>query len=547
MIGRHQPRARKLSSASVLNETLLRSKSTTRTEQVYVKVRGKYLCRGPENVEIPIRSFHMTLFFARGAEIDSRDTGSGSVVAPFTVGNVAAEPGTTGPTLPNGIAEGARVNITYSGSPDPIADQWYFLRDVNEVEINSTTETTRPIGGELVQVESVNTSTHKVTLRQAAGRSYASNTAGGNTILSTTPVDNTCTNIGIRGLRVRGVRDLAGDRGTIAWLNIGYVAGLSLQNCHGEQSWSTGTRIAYSRDVEVMQCSGSQAGGGSTGAGYALQIKQCSHIKVRDVWANDARYACMLEQGCTVFEVSGLAGQDLPTAVFDIHGGNTYKGTVSNIAGSATTTIQFGNQSWVRGCSDVTIRDSLFGKLSIQGEVSDLNVNDCDMSHVQLYGYEVDEQQYFPQINTFARCNITTTSNNHSIYIVPTSFSCARYIGFSDCTIQANETARLQALSMAEQASDTSFTLEECSVYGNPESSTPGLMVLASDNVSLTCIDSVFHIPANSGTDLYYVATGEGTFVAQNNEGATVSYRVPPAVPSHPLESDDFLCVFEED
>lgn len=136
--------------------------------------------------------------------------------APLNIGDVVQDVVDTGPLLSTSIAEGDNfVDVTGSA---PTPGEWYYLVDFNRLERYQNGSTYRPIGGELVQVntvEQIDSSTWNVVFYQNVGRDYASGSR-----LSNSPNGKVLQNICIRGLKVKGIRDIANTKGTLAGINV---------------------------------------------------------------------------------------------------------------------------------------------------------------------------------------------------------------------------------------------------------------------------------------------------------------------------------------
>ncbi|MBL8040066.1 MAG: hypothetical protein JNM04_01840 [Chthonomonas sp.] len=548
MIGRYRLRNRRLASVLALNERLERI-GNQRAQALYFDVRGQFRFTVPKDtplttpggIRVPVLTGEVVLRFCRGGRVSAVGIEPGTdkpYRSPLNVGDVATEPQGTGPTLPNGIAEGA-TSATYSGTT-PIVDGWYFLQDRNDVEIHAITEEERRIGGELVQVKSVNTTTHTVELHQAAGRPYRSNAQGGNTILSSTPLDRACVNVGIRNFRGSGIRDIANQRGTIAVINAHYVAGLSLQNCNVTNSYSAGTALQYCRDVTISRHNATLIGdaAGSTGQGYSLQIKQCANSIIRDAWARDARYACQFEAGCTTFDLSRASGNTLiGAAVVDIHGGESYNGTMSMVVGQAGQSVQLGNSSWLRGAKYITLSDSAFEKLRIDGSVVDSNIEDCAIGYVQLASayYDPLSLLYVPTNIKFEQCNFAGVTNFETIKFDEGNWNQYVNIQFKTCTVTALNTA-LMTMPNQDDATTISFT-NGCTLNAASNSS---MMIAEGSSASITFSSCSFHLSSGMlhGLPRYLIVKtlndeNLGYFIDATNGGTTPNTRIPdPANPS---------------
>ncbi len=539
-------------SVSVLNERLTRS-DHSREQSLYLKVRGKYSVRCTRNDEVGktiVASGELSnvvISWARGSSVRAMPDSvysTPTASAPLNVGAVTQAVENAGPTLLVPITEGDNfVDVTGSA---PLAGEWYYLIDFNRLERQANGSTYRPIGGELVQVntvEQIDASTWNVIFYQNVGRDYPAGSR-----LSNSPNGKVLQNIGIRGLRVTGIRDRANDKGTLAALNIRFVAGLSMQNCRVGTSWSTGTAIHYCRDVEIIDHSATGVGkSGSTGTGYSLQIKQCAEVKANQISASDARYACQLEAGCTGFTVTGVVGGDpIGAAVFDIHGGDSYNGTVTQVHCTPDQAVQLGNSSWRLGATSVTFENCTFGKLAVQGSVTNCTVMNSRMNNVQIFSYKDTSpfQAYIPDNLQFENCSIVCETSDTAISLQTGAGSSSLYyynsITFDNCTIQAHTGQFVLEMPVVADVSTVSF--DGCTVTAG---STADLMKIGGLDSFVNASSTTFILETTK--KIAIAGSPAGTFYNMTNGGTTNNTRDPnPSAPppTRSLVSGDVTCTW---
>jgi hypothetical protein len=494
---------------------------------------------------------NIVMSWARGSSVRAKPDsvyGTPTSSAPLNVGDVTQPVANTGPLLATSIAEGDNfVDVTGSA---PTPGEWYFLIDFNRLERQANSSTYRPIGGELLQVntvEQIDASTWNVVFYQNVGRGYAAGSR-----LSTSPNGKVLQNIGIRGLRVTGIRDKSNAKGTIAALNIRYVVGLSLQNCRVNNSWSTGTAIHYCRDVEITGHYACEMGkAASTGTGYSLQVQQCRSVSLERISARDARYACQFEAGCTVFNASGISGIELiSAAVFDIHGGDSYKGTISLVMNKSDQAVQIGNSSWRLGATSVAISHSSISKLVLQGQVKDCDFNSSRIDHIEFYSYEDTSPTtaYFPENNRFNECTISCLADTNAITFNTggSSFYQVPALSFDYCELTANPGNYVMDVPIMDGASDITF--DHCTI-----SAATGVSVMRIGGNLATVYASDTTFKLSTGGSVYIAVPGgsqTGTFFNKTNGGTTNNTRDPnPSAPppTRSLISSDVSCNWDAD
>ncbi|MBL8040384.1 MAG: hypothetical protein JNM04_03435 [Chthonomonas sp.] len=361
--------------------------------------------------------------------------------------------------------------------------------------------------------------------------------------MSDTPKDIICRNITIRGLRATGAT--TGTSGSAAWIDAGWVDGLRLENCYGVSSHTAGYRLQYCSNVVVTQCGGRELSTSTTNRGYTIQLRQCQRVTVTKCWAKDSRYVVSLDAGCTSFSISQICGANMHAAVFDIHGGDSYDGTVEIVRGANTisepTAVQIGNSSYRRGCTDVTLSDIRVKKLALIGSVTGLNAQNCQFDHVQCYSFVRTNSpllKNYPYDNVVLDSTIITTAGNHTINFLQQSgtsyWNQVNGLEFNGCYSSSSRGNKI--LEMPPQSGTTNVAFVSCEIEG-ASGATP--LNLAGLPTTFRTQGSTFHVPSANP-----IASGTGMFFNDTHGGSSPSYRFPPGAA---ITSSDVTSDYEED
>jgi len=290
------------------------------------------------------------LLLARGGTIKDYTLDTESQLGHWTlqVGSTEFDLIDTGSAALSNGAEPGDQTVAFSGTA-PTPGQWYFLRDTKKKETNATSSFIRGIGGELVQVRSVSGS--NVTFTAPLTQSYPAPDTDYDPRLSLLPSGVTVVeNVLIKGFKFVGRTET----GFNSWLRAGFCAGITLQDCSGQKSRLAGFSINYSRDVEVSRCTARDLiTGAGSGSSYSIHLERCINAKVLQSKVINARYGVSIESGTSAWSVDGFFADGTTDGAVDIHGGDSYNGTVSNVSASGWP-VSVGNTEWRRGASFVT-------------------------------------------------------------------------------------------------------------------------------------------------------------------------------------------------
>jgi hypothetical protein len=428
--------------------------------------------------------------------------------------------------LSNGAEPGDQT-VAFSGTA-PTPGQWYFLRDTKKKETNASFPTvSRGIGGELVQVRSVSGS--NVTFTAPLTQSYPAPDTDYDPRLSLLPSGVTVVeNVLIKGFNFVGRTE----NGFNSWLRAGFCAGITLQDCSGEKSRLAGFSINYSRDVEVLRCTARDLiTGAGTGSSYSIHLERCINAKVLQSKVINARYGVSIESGTSAWSVDGFFADGTTDGAVDIHGGDSYNGSVSNVSASGWP-VSVGNTEWRRGASFVTYSAINCADLRLAAAIRDSSFEGIHCNRIRIETTQDDPNPAaplgIPIADTFLACNVhcTTTDNAAAIRFYANSgtqmyFSDMYFVG---CSITQLDTAA-RAIIINNPWNDASLTLDGCMIECT---GTNAMIQIGGSGMTspATCyaLNSEFVAPSSAK-----VAAGGGsayaTFYNNTNGNTTPNYR----------------------
>lgn len=527
----------RVDGVALLQDSLIKA-NITRSRRLTWRINRRYVL-GSDRLNILPTWHHLTLEFARGTSMTSNS-------ACIRIGSPDTVLGFNGPGVGSGVEKGATEFYYDSDGIVPSANKYYFLKDQAQIEYDGDTTTTRQIGGELVYVVSRDIVEGLCYVRDPILRTYEPHSSGGaNAFMSDTPKNIMCTNITIRGLRATGTTN--GTSGSTAWIDAGWVDGLRLENCYGRLSHVAGYRIQYCSNVVVTQCGGRELSTSTTHQGYTIQLRQCQRATISKCWALNTRYVVSLDAGCTSFTVTRVCGTNTHAAVFDIHGGDSYDGTVSYVRGSNDSSlnipvsVQIGNSSYRRGCTEIFLQNVSVQKLALQGSVNNLVAQACNFDHIQCYSFirtATPLLKNYPYEISIVDSTVDTTTSNHSINFIQQSGSSywnqVNGLELNGCYI--GSLAGYKLLEMPAQSGTTNVAFVFCEAVG-ASGSTP--LNLAGLSTTFRTQGSTFHVPTSNP-----IASGTGLFFNNTNGGFDPSYRDPPGAA---ITASDVTSDYDED
>lgn len=440
--------------------------------------------------------------------------------------------------LSNGAEPGDQT-VAFSGTA-PTPGQWYFLRDTKKKETNASFPTvSRDIGGELVQVRSVSGS--NVTFTAPLTQSYPAPDTDYDPRLSLLPNNvSVVENVLIKGFKFVGRTE----NGYNSWLRAGFCAGITLQDCSGEKSRLAGFSINYSRDVEVSRCTARDlVTGAGTGSSYSIHLDRCINAKVLQSKVINARYGVSIESGTSAWTVDGFFADGTTDGAVDIHGGDSYNGSVSNVS-ACDWPVSVGNTEWRRGASFVTYSAINCADLRLAAAIRDSSFEGVYCNRIRFETTQDDPNPAaplgIPVGDTFLACNVhcTTTDNAAAIRFYANSGTQMyfRDMYFVGCSITQLDTAA-RAIIINNPWNDASLTLDGCMIECT---GTSAMIQIGGSGMTspATCyvLNTEFVAPSSAK-----VAAGGGsaysTFYNNTNGGTTPNYRGTSFPATTPLAS----------
>ncbi len=415
------------------------------------------------------------------------------------VGDVNADIPTTGTTIVTAVAGSSTITMPGIGTP-PDVGKWYFLYDKDKEETNGADSSTRKVGGEIVKVVSVSGVT--ITLDKPITQTYS----GIHVILA--DIDALiCQNITIQGGTFTGLREGKFGAGLRARLVVGLkIVGASAFNCQG-----AGIHAELCRDVTITQCRSEGMGDNNTGSGYAYLLDRSTRVNVGNCVAHVARVGTLLDCGPANVEVAGFLGSRCKSNLFDVHGGDAYDCSATGVFGMGPVRKNtVGNTSWRLGAQLITIRRCGMKDLALQGNLTDISVENCTTERV-IYESTSADPTFTGDVTL---TNLSVTDSGVEVVDTAEIDYCIKFlrsghpmrfnpVTFTNCSIKQPDSRTGFAVMNSDMCEIGAIAFDNCSIWCKGLTATtvgaltfgPSL-VGVSGELNVDAIESQFVLPS---------------------------------------------------
>jgi hypothetical protein len=270
------------------------------------------------------------------------------------------------------VAEGGKHLVLERGGPLLSTGDYVLWGDA--VIRHKTVALDARYEGELVTVVSRRPGTRTLTLEQGVGREFRAGS-------KLSPVANLSRNVTVQGISFDG-NGLAG-----AMVHAHLMRGLVLRDLKATRFDRGALEVYLCRDVVIEDCRVSFPSNTFDGRGYGYAINGSRFVQVRGSQAYETRHAVTVARGSTDVAIHNLYAEHTNAwwGGISLHGSDERRVTISD---TTTTTIDFGNPSWLGGMATARVLNCTVNSLRYRPNAKDVGVRNSQIVTILFDDYD---------------------------------------------------------------------------------------------------------------------------------------------------------------